>query len=363
MRKTVTVSTTTTMANVLQSDGTAALHSALRKTDPLLWGKDEALELLRVLASRQHSLHADFGSLPDEDKAKSGPDEGNGVFRIFRREQVDGVKLFSSNAARPPDAKTFNRLVLDTKLKGWGVKDAAHRTLISAFCHMLCQANVRIVFDISDEYILASKERVDLLVSLATQPRPAEGEFRFEIAHRWSEVALAAVTNLVELADIRQGRRLMADASRQALPLIHSILDQACTHSYFGPPSSRPEESCQAADPNQPSPAPSGGRSQTGSLLSDTVAAPGSQQRISTSPREFFSRVGADGRFLVAAAAVLEKMAGDPELSRALIANSLHKPLVRLLVISLNTEDDIRQQPAYRGDLPSGSWVRREEDR
>ena len=47
MRETVTVSTTTTMANVLQSDGTAALHSALRKTDPLLWGKDEALELLR----------------------------------------------------------------------------------------------------------------------------------------------------------------------------------------------------------------------------------------------------------------------------------------------------------------------------
>ena len=208
----------------------------LRKSEPWGWSKDEALELLRVLASREHGLFEEFGSLPsgkdpNVDIVSQGCDAASAIFRIFRRENVDGEKLFGTSAARPPSAKTFNRLVLDTKLKGWGVKDAACRTLVTEFCHLLCQAHVRLIFDISDERILASEERIDLLVYLATQTKPAEGDFRYQIAHKWREVRLAAATNLVEVAEIERGRRLMMNPACRALAWVKSILDQACTQA------------------------------------------------------------------------------------------------------------------------------------
>ena len=65
--------------------------------------------------------------------------------------QVDGCKLFGTTTGVPASAKAYNRLVLDVRLKGWGVKDAAHRTLISGFCHHLCQPEVRVMMDISSQ--------------------------------------------------------------------------------------------------------------------------------------------------------------------------------------------------------------------
>ena len=85
-----------------------------------------------VLSRQKHCVFADHGSLPVSDlplliltpaaihlhSRQSPPnqvldsDDGKAVVRIFRREQVDGQKLFATTAGRAPDAKVFNRLVL-----------------------------------------------------------------------------------------------------------------------------------------------------------------------------------------------------------------------------------------------------------
>ena len=139
----------------------------------------------RVLSRQKHCVRGDHGSLPDLHS-----DDGKAVMRIFRREQVDGLKLFGTTAGRAPDAKVFNRLVLDMRLKGWGIKDAASRSLISAFCYALCQENVRRVFDISDPAILTSPQRIDLLVHIAAMPPPGEGEFRGKVRDEWPQIAV-----------------------------------------------------------------------------------------------------------------------------------------------------------------------------
>ena len=37
---------------------------ALRGSEPLLWGHDQALDMLRALSLQRHSVHAEYGSLP-----------------------------------------------------------------------------------------------------------------------------------------------------------------------------------------------------------------------------------------------------------------------------------------------------------
>lgn len=79
----------------------------LRRSEPLQWAEADALEMLSVLSRQKHCVFADHGSLPDLDS-----DDGKAVLRIFRREHVDGPKLFGTTAGRAPEAKIFNRLVL-----------------------------------------------------------------------------------------------------------------------------------------------------------------------------------------------------------------------------------------------------------
>ena len=82
-----------------------------------------------VLSRQKHCVFADHGSLPVSglppplltpvtvrtdatSNQDLDSDDGKAVLRIFRREHVDGPKLFGTTAGHAPEAKIFNRLVL-----------------------------------------------------------------------------------------------------------------------------------------------------------------------------------------------------------------------------------------------------------
>jgi hypothetical protein len=245
--------------------------------------------MLRVLSTRQHCLATDFGSLPDLNQSE----DGHGLVKIFKRERVDGEKLFASSV-RIADAQTL-RILFDGRLKSWGVKDAAHRTLISSLCCILCQTNVQRIRDISDLSILATPERICSLIHLATQPSPGEGEFRGEVRHAWSSISLSAIQSLVELADTEQGRNELVKPGCQALSFIASILDHV--NSYPSNHNSVP-------------------------ALSSAVAS--------------------DGRVVVAAATVVERLASDRAACPTLVDMGFHLHLIQLLQLSVKvTTSDV----------------------
>jgi hypothetical protein len=62
----------------------------LRKSNPVSWGREEAIQMLRMLSKPQHCLSVDFGCLDDLDSEEnlfSDPLRVS-IYKIFRREKV-----------------------------------------------------------------------------------------------------------------------------------------------------------------------------------------------------------------------------------------------------------------------------------
>ena len=186
-----------------------------------------------------------------------------------------------------------------------GVRDASHRQLIAGFCHALCQPSVRRILHLDDS-ILATPQRVELLVHIARQP-PVRDE--------WSEVVLAAVRGLEELSALDAGRHVLAQPTCIALAFLRDILRQ-----------SLPSTSAGAAAPAADSP-----------------------QWDETGARR--PEFAADGRLVVIASAVLERMANDGSVSQALLHHRLDEPITELLQRALEVEAQLRLRPAFNGKL------------
>ena len=133
---------------------------------------------------------------------------------------------------------------------------------------------------------------------------------------------LAALYSLLEVSETASGRQEFARPACQALPLLRSILD-----------ASDPRSSAATLSPPE--------------RVRVAVVALGAHRL----PGTLSAGAIADGRFLVAAADVAQKMAGEPEMRRMMVQHGVHAPLIRLLVVAVKAEQDIREQAAYRGKL------------
>lgn len=136
-----------------------------------------------------------------------------------------------------------------------------------------------------------------------------------QVRDEWSEVVLAAVRGLEELSALDAGRHVLAQPTCIALAFLRDILRQ-----------SLPSTSAGAA----------------------ATAAESPQWDETGARRPEFA---ADGRLLVIAAAVLERMANDGSVSQALLHHRLDEPITELLQRALEVEAQIRLRPAFNGKL------------
>ena len=137
-----------------------------------------------------------------------------------------------------------------------------------------------------------------------------------QLRDEWSEVVLAAVRGLEELSALDAGRHVLAQPTCIALAFLRDILRQSL-------PSTSSGAAATAADSPQ--------RNETGARRSEFA--------------------GGDGRVVVIAAAVLERMANDGSVSQALLHHRLDEPIAELLQRALEVEAQIRLRPAFNGKL------------
>ena len=145
-----------------------------------------------------------------------------------------------------------------------------------------------------------------------------------QVRDEWSEVVLAAVRGLEELSALDAGRHVLAQPTCIALAFLRDILRQSL-------------------------PSTSAGAAAVATSAGAAATAAESPQWDETGARR--PEFAADGRLLVIAAAVLERMANDGSVSQALLHHRLDEPITELLQRALEVEAQIRLRPAFNGKL------------
>ncbi|EKX45382.1 hypothetical protein GUITHDRAFT_138959 [Guillardia theta CCMP2712] len=175
----------------------------LRSSEPLRWSHAQVLEALDVLSTHRHALARQLGSLPGKE------DKAGGKLRFcFETQQVDGEKMFATAMGKEADAKTFNRFVLDQRMKTWGVQVSDHRALITSFAVLLCRPEYRRIFSVEGSELESSHPRMQCLVHFVRSP----SSFGIKVDFQPSEVANIQFMAIEELC-----RLLEREAARQKL--------------------------------------------------------------------------------------------------------------------------------------------------